>query len=241
MKGYYHWWYRYFTRFNRVAEDPGTLIEVSNHEFWGFTDYGVNAFAKYSPTGLGFELYGGWDFQNYKGNDAVLYIEEKTEQVHAIFGEVATTMDLLPNARFSAGFRHNMPSFGPSATVWNVSGRWDITPALYVRGAVGTAFRLPTAEELFALDPIDEPNWIGNPGTKPERSTYANVGIGGTLGTNAFNWEIIGFWRDIDDLIGTFFDEVAETDTFGNVPGTVEVRGVEVAVGANISRNFPDD
>ncbi len=60
-------------------------------------------------------------------------------------------MDLFPNARIAAGFRHNMPSFGESATVWNVSGRWDITPNLFVRGSVGTAFRLPSAEELFAL------------------------------------------------------------------------------------------
>jgi vitamin B12 transporter len=131
-----------------------------------------------------------------------------------------------------------MPSFGQSATVWNVGGRWDITPALFVRGAVGTAFRLPTAEELFASDPPGNPNWIGNPNLKPERSTNINASIGGTIGDNIFNWEIIGFWRDVEDLIDTVFIEDLEVDVFDNLPDTVEVRGVEAVIEANINQNF---
>ena len=238
LKGYYHWWYRYFTRFDHDLDNPGSLVEISNHEFWGFTDYGVNALARYAPTGLGFEFYGGYDFQSYKGNDAVLYIEEQSELVHAVFGEVATTMDLFPNARISAGFRHNMPDFGESATVWNVGARWDITPNLFVRGSVGTAFRLPTAEELFALDPPDAPNWIGNPNLHPESSTNANLGIGGSFGQNVVNWEIIGFWRDVEDFIDVIYDDILEVDVFGNLPGTMEVRGLEFAVSANVSQDF---
>ena len=237
VKGYYHWWYTYFTRFDNDILNPGTLVEISNHEFWGFTDYGVNALAKYAPAGLGFEFYGGWDYQSYQGNDVVLYIEEKSEEVHAIFGQVGTTADLLPNVRLAAGFRHNMPSFGPSATVWNVSGRWDITPALFVRGSVGTAFRLPSAEELFALDPIDDPNWIGNPDTKPERSTNINASIGGTFGQNVFNWEIIGFWRDVEDFIDVSCDD-NDICVFGNLPGIMEVRGVELASTFNFNADI---
>ena len=238
IKGYYHWWYAYFTEFDADLDNPGTLIEVSNHEFWGFTDYGVNALAKYSPTGLGFEFFAGYDYQSFEGSDVVFFIQEHSEIVHAVFGEVATTTDLLPNVRLSAGFRHNMPSFGESATVWNVGGRWDITPALFVRGAVGTAFRLPTAEELFASDPPGNPNWIGNPNLKPERSTNINASIGGTIGDNLFNWEVIGFWRDVEDLIDTVFIEDLEVDVFDNLPDTVEVRGVEAVIGANINQNL---
>jgi outer membrane cobalamin receptor len=238
IKGYYHWWYAYFTEFDADLDNPGTLIEVSNHEFWGFTDYGVNALAKYSPTGLGFEFYAGYDYQSYEGSDVVLFIEEHSEVVHAVFGEVATTTDLLPNVRLSAGFRHNMPSFGESATVWNVGGRWDVTPALFVRGAAGTAFRLPTAEELFASDPPGAPNWIGNPNLKPERSTNISASIGGTIGDNLFDWEVIGFWRDVEDLIDTVFVEDLDADIFDNLPDTVEVRGVEARIGANINQNL---
>jgi vitamin B12 transporter len=241
VKGYYHWWYAFFTRYDNIIGDPGgNLVIISDHEFWGFTDYGVNALARYAPTGLGFEFYGGYDFQAYTGKDVVLYIEQQTENVHAVFGEIATTSDLFPNLRISAGIRHNMPSVSPSSTVWNVGARWDVIPdSLYVRGLVGTAFRLPTAEELFARDPIDAPNWIGNPDTKPERSTNVNVGIGGYFGDmRAINWEVVGFYREIEDLIDVTFDEVLEADVFGNIPGTVTVEGAQFTVNANINQDL---
>lgn len=240
VKGYYHWWYAFFTRYDNVIGDPDGLEVISDHEFWGFTDYGVNALARYAPAGLGFEFYGGYDFQAYTGKDVVLYIEQQTENVHAVFGEIATTSDLFPNLRISAGIRHNMPSVSPSSTVWNVGARWDVIPdSLYVRGLGGTAFRLPTAEELFAKDPIDAPNWIGNPDTKPERSTNVNVGIGGYFGDmRAINWEVVGFYREIKDLIDVTFDEVLEADVFGNIPGTVTVEGAQFSLNANINQDL---
>jgi outer membrane cobalamin receptor len=202
---------------------------IDDHDFWGFTDYGVNALAKFTPTPE-IDTYLGYDYQNYAGNDVVLVIDKKTEHVHAVFGEVATTPAFISNVRFAAGFRHNAPSVGQSATVWNVTGRWDVTPEFFVKGMVGTAFRLPTAEELFANDPNDE---RGNPDTKPEQSTNINASVGGNFGMRAIRWEVIGFARDIKNLIGLAdFDSVTNQDVFGNVPGTVRVRGVEVALDA---------
>ena len=164
LKGYYHWWYAHYTEFDNDI-DPvtgtvtGSVSVIDDHDFWGFTDYGVNALAKFTPTPE-IDTYLGYDYQNYAGNDVVLVIDKKTEHVHAIFGEVATTAAFLSNVRLAAGFRYNAPSVGESATVWNVTGRWDVTPEFFVKGTVGTAFRLPTAEELFANDPNDE---RGNP------------------------------------------------------------------------------
>src|SRR6185295_2043070 len=160
--------------------------------------------------------------------DVVLVITQKTEHVHAIFGEIATNRDFMRDVQIAAGFRYNMPSVGPSATVWNVSARWEPTPDFFVKGTVGTAFRLPTAEELFANDPNDE---RGNPNTKPEHSTNVNASVGGTLGP--VHWEIVGFARDIKDLIGIVdFDDATNQDVFGNTAGTVRVRGAEVILNA---------
>jgi vitamin B12 transporter len=92
---------------------------------------------------------------------------------------------------------------------------------------------------LFARDPIDAPNWIGNPDTKPERSTNVNVGIGGYFGDmRAINWEVVGFYREIEDLIDVTFDEVLEADVFGNIPGTVTVEGAQFTVNANINQDL---
>lgn len=240
VKGYYHWWYSYVTHLqNAVNSSTGALTGginvIDNHDFWGFTDYGANAMGKYAPQGSPLEYYLGYDYQNYTGRDAVLVITQKTEHVHAIFGEVASTTDMSRDFQLSAGFRYNSPNVGESATVWNVSGKWNINNNLFVRGLVGTGFRLPTAEELFADDPNDE---RGNPNLKPEKSTNFNGSIGGTVG-DWLRWEAIYFHRDVKDLIDLdTFDSTTGQDVFGNVPGAIRVRGGEFVVNAAMSNDI---
>jgi vitamin B12 transporter len=157
-------------------------------------------------------------------------ISQKSEDVHAFFGEIATTSDLLSNANLAAGFRYNDPSVGPSATVWDVSGRFDLPGGLFIRALAGTAFRLPTAEELFADDPEDE---RGNPNLHPERSRNFNVSLGGSVDAWHLKWEISGFFRNITDLIALDgFDDVTQQEIFENVAGEVKVRGGELTLDA---------
>ena len=226
VKGYYHWWRSHFTEFDN---DPsaGTLVTIDDNDPWGYVDRGINAMGKFSPM-RGVNLYLGYDFQNYYGSDAVLVIDKHSESTHAVFGEIATTPELIHGLSLAAGVRYNAPSVGQSATVGVVTAKWDITDGLYLKAMVGTAFRLPTAEELFANDPNDE---RGNPNLKPETSKNANVSLGGYVpGLPALHWEVIGFFRDVKNLIDyDTFDPVTNQDVFGNVSGVVQVRGGQVA------------
>jgi outer membrane cobalamin receptor len=241
IKDYYHWWYSHYTEFDNVIGSPGTLTTIDDHDFWGFKDYGVNLLTQIAVN-RGFEYLAGYDFQNYTGRDAVLVIQQQTEHVNAFFGQIRTTPDLIPNAHLALGARYNIPNVGESALVWNGSGQYDFSNSLYARANFGTAFRLPTAEELFANDPNDE---RGDPNLKPETSTNANLSIGGAadLGSASLKWELIGFYRDIKNLIDfAAFDPDTNQDVFGNVPGTVITRGLEVtlegAITTSLSGNF---
>ena len=234
IKDYYHWWYAHYTEFDNVIGTPGALTTIDDRDFWGFKDYGINLLTQIAVN-RGFEYLAGYDFQNYSGRDAVLVIQQQTEHVNAFFGQIRTTPDLIPNAHFAAGLRYNIPSVGESAVVWNGSGQYDFSNALYVRANFGTAFRLPTAEELFANDPEDE---RGNPNLKPETSTNANLSLGGAvaIGDASIKWELIGFYRDIKNLIDfETFDANTGQDVFGNVPGTVITRGVELTLDGSIT------
>lgn len=228
-KGYFHQWRSHYTEYDHDLADPGTLDIVDDHDFWGYKDTGANAALKFAIN-RGFEYYLGADYQAYSGNDAVLVISQKSENVHAFFGEIATTSDLLSNANLAAGFRYNAPSVGPSATVWNVSGRFDLPGGLFIRALAGTAFRLPTAEELFADDPEDE---RGNPNLHPERSRNFNVSLGGVVDAWHLKWEVSGFFRNITDLIALDgFDDVTQQEIFENIAGEVKVRGGELTLDA---------
>jgi outer membrane cobalamin receptor len=238
VKDYYHWWISHYTEIDNGSTPymytSGTTGEVSvadDHDFWGYKDYGVNLLTQIAVN-RGFEYLAGYDFQNYTGRDAVLVIEQQTEHVNAFFGQIRTTPDLIPDAHLAAGLRYNVPSIGQSALVWNGSGKYDFSQSLYLKASFGTAFRLPTDEELFANDPEDE---RGNPNLKPETSQFANLSVGGVtpLGTAQLKWELIGFYRQIKNLIDfQSYDTATNQDVFGNDPAHVTVHGAELTLGA---------
>lgn len=227
VKGYWHNWRTTYDQFYNDLADPGKLDKLYEGAFWGFWDYGVNALGK-ADLAKGVEAYFGYDYQSYGGRDEVLVIEQHDETTHAVFGQLRLTPDLIAGLSLAGGFRYNAPSFGQSATVWNVSGKYQHPSGFYVRGEAGTNFRLPTAEELFANDPLDE---RGNPDLKPERSIGGDLSLGWRfdLAGHRTSVEVTGFARDITDLIDLdTFDAATQQDVFGNVAGTVRVRGGQV-------------
>ena len=227
VKGYYHWWRSHYTEFDNDPSAPGGIDVVDDHDPWGYVDRGVNAMAELKPM-RGVDVYLGYDFQNYYGSDAVLVIDKHSESVNALFGEISTTPELLHNLTLAAGVRYNAPSVGQNATVGTVSARYDFGGGFFLKAMAGNAFRLPTAEELFANDPFDE---RGNPDLKPETSKNLNVSLGGPVPGVGLHWEAIGFFRDIKNLIDyDTFDPVTGQDVFGNVAGTVRVRGGQFSV-----------
>ena len=229
VKAYYHDWdTHYITLFNSL-ENPGTVDVDSDNLFWGFNDQGANALLRLKLN-KGFEYYLGYDVQKYGGRDEVLLIADHKEETQAFFAQVRTDDDWSTTLHLSGGLRYNSPSDSPSSTVWTATAKYDITPNLFVRGLVGTSFKLPTAEELYAIDPFE----TGNPNLKPEQAKNLNVSIGGAvpMGAGAFNWELVGFFRDVTNLISTETDEITGADDFVNVPGKVKVRGEQLVLSA---------
>jgi vitamin B12 transporter len=153
---------------------------------------------------------------------------------------VRTTHDLIQNGELAAGVRWTNLSTSSSSGngdgnhstwIWNASGQYDFSQALFVRGTLGTNFRLPTAEELFANDPEDE---RGNLALKPESSRGVNLSLGGAAGN--FNWELTGFARDVTNLIscdGINPDD--DTQCLFINESKVKVRGGEFTVNAKLA------
>jgi outer membrane cobalamin receptor len=241
LKDYYHRWSSYYTEYDNGSTPyvytpgtPGEITIANADDYWGYKDYGVNLLTQIAVN-RGFEYLAGYDFQNYTGRDSVLVIEQQTERVNAFFDQIRTTPDLIPNAHLAAGLRYNIPSIGQSALVWNFGGQYDFSKLLFLRANVGTAFRLPTAEELFANDPDDE---RGDPNLKPETSTNANVSIGGIIpvSVSRLKWEAISFYREIKNLIDyQSLDIATDQYVFGNVPGNVMVHGEELTLDGDIT------
>jgi outer membrane cobalamin receptor len=233
-KLYLHLWRSHYTEFDGVVGMPGNLTVIDDHDFWGYRDYGANVVVKLAP-GPWLDAFVGYDLQSYEGNDAVLVIAKKSEVVNALFAQLRTP-EWLRNPKLAFGFRYNAPSFGPAAAVWNESGRFDFGDVAFLRATVGTAFRLPTAEELFANDPDDE---RGDSNLRPERSFNVNLSVGGSagfVGLPGVSWEAVGFLRNVTDLIAASgFDATTNQSLFENVAGTVRVRGGTFVIEGQVS------
>jgi outer membrane cobalamin receptor len=233
FKGYYHQWDSQWSERRNVIGAPGSVSVISDREFWGFKDYGANVLARLTPT-RGFEYFGGYDFQNYSGRDDVLLVAQRTERVNALFGQVRTTPDLLKKATLAVGARYSSPTHSKSATVWNVSSRYDFSNDLFARASVGTAFRYPDAYELFAIDPTC---CFGNPNLKPESSTNFNGSVGRrfSAGDKTVTVEAIGFYRRVTDLIVDVDDGSGETTITMNQPDVVKVQGISLVGSAAVT------
>jgi vitamin B12 transporter len=254
VKGYWHDWdSNYTTINNRVPVGSGQTV-IDRETYWGYDDKGVNALATITPGGP-FEYVVGYDYQQYSGKDEVLLIDEQTEEVNAVYAQLRTSDDFIKNAAFAVGVRHN-DTGGVSKTVWNASGKYDFTGWLYAQANVGTSFLLPTAEQLYAVDPFST---LGNQNIEPEESKNVNVSLGGqhTAGETGLGWQATYFARDIENLIGfadfvnladfrarypglqtdpdpsTPGNEYFENGYYTNVAGTVEVRGFELLATAH--------
>jgi vitamin B12 transporter len=222
VKGYLHDWDSVYSTVNNVPGNPSAApVIVDDLTYWGYRDYGLNALAKLNVhRGLEYQL--GYDFQNFEGRDDVLLIAERTEQAHAFVAQVRTTEDLFSDVRLAAGLRYNRTE-GAEKTIWNLSGRWDVAEAFFVEGMVGTAFILPSAEQLFGVDPCCA---VGDPNLQPEESANLNASVGGDVAR--FGWKVTGFAREVTDLIVDTYDRPGFPDgIYANTDGEVRFRGVE--------------
>lgn len=229
VKGYWHDWRSHYDETDTSARGP---VKVDDREVWTFRDKGVNAVGRYAPR-AGLELWGGYDYQRYGGFDDVLIIAPRQESANAVFAQVRVTPELLPNAHLAAGVRRNLLKTARDATVWNVSGQYDLPGGLFVRANGGTSFRLPDAESLFANDPLFNGE-IGNPNLKPERSRNLNASLGGQAA--GVSWELTGFLRRTTGLI-SLDGPTPDPDvfTFINLPDQVTARGFQADVSAQPS------
>ena len=239
VKGHINDWDTRYTRINNL--DGGGTKVINHNDYWGFTDWGVQAEGKAELPG-GHVLIVGSDNQWFKGQDDVLVIDDNKAQAHALYTQLRPQIDALPNWHPSIGVRHEAMSGGDSATVGMLTSLYDLNDNWAVRGQYGTAYKLPNAEQLF----VNEDDEKGNRNLKPEKSRNAELGIDykGLLAGRDFNASVTLFKRKITDLI------TQDGMQWVNGQGQIQMRGFEAdaklalndqwSVQADMTRNLTE-
>lgn len=246
VKAYQHDWDTRYTRIYNTLDASGkvtgALRTINDGDYWGYDDDGLNAMLKYA-SGHGLEYIAGYDRQEFSGFDDVWRIGAQAETVDAWFAQLRTDETLFANTMLALGLRRNSPSNSAAKTVWNFSGKHQLSDTLYLQTNIGTSFRLPDAEQLFLNELYDDNNdgvpdgyfSVGNPNLKPEQSRNFNVSIGGSLA--ALSWELTGFKREITDYIASYVPHViagVDGESFINTNDAVKIEGFELQTGLQL-------
>ncbi|MFJ2409987.1 TonB-dependent receptor plug domain-containing protein [Pseudomonas sp. NPDC087814] len=239
VKGHINDWDTRYTRINNI-EGGGTRV-INHNDYWGFTDWGVQAEGKAVLPGEHVLVFGS-DNQWFKGQDDVLIIDDNKAQAHALYTQLRPTIEALPNWHPSIGVRHEAMSGGDSATVGMLTSLYDLNDNWALRGQYGTAYKLPNAEQLF----VNEDDEKGNRNLKPEKSRNAELGVDykGSLLARDFSASVTLFKRKITDLIT--LDDIQ----WVNGQGQIQMRGFEAdaklqlneqwSVQADMTRNLTE-
>lgn len=216
VKGHINDWDTRYTRINNL--DGGGTQVINHNDYWGFTDWGVQAEGKAELPG-GHVVVVGSDNQWFKGQDDVLVIDDNKAQAHALYSQLRPQIGALPDWHPSIGVRHEAMSGGDSATVGMLTSLYNLNDHWALRGQYGTAYKLPNAEHLF----VNEADEQGNRHLKPEKSRNAELGLDytGQLAERDFSASVTVFKRKITDLIT--LDDVQ----WVNGQGQIQMRGFE--------------
>ncbi|MEG0277952.1 MAG: TonB-dependent receptor [Morganella sp. (in: enterobacteria)] len=225
------------TRYDRSRYLADGSVEVQNDDsYWGFRDYGIQAQLKSYLFGEN-EFVLGSDNQWYKGKDEVMKIETDTAKANALYLQVRPAITSLPELKPSLGVRYERFEGGQDATVWMASTAYEASDNLTLRGQVGTAFKLPNAEQLFVSDA--DKQVVGDPDLKAEKSKNIEAGFDYlTQWENGGAWQFgaTGYAREINDLITTV--KVGKVDRWVNGDGEIRTKGVVLATKLNFSEEW---
>ncbi|MDA1277082.1 MAG: TonB-dependent receptor, partial [Verrucomicrobia bacterium] len=232
------------------AEEPGDpVLPVINDDhnqgdWWGVEVIGNKKFFDRHTLTVGFEYRDNVRQDQYNADVEpedyfYVYLDDKrSSQVWSPFAQA--DFQVLTNVTLSASVRHDeYDNFGGTTNprlglIYNPH-RTTALKALY-----GTAFRAPSAYELYysdeGVESGNEGTFKANPALRPETiDTYELVweqGVG-----KYWRSSVSGFYYEIDDLISETLDPEDELGFFDNIDA-VETRGLELELEGRFSRGF---
>ena len=143
--------------------------------------------------------------------------------------------DINDHLTLAASARHDDNSEFDSAKTYRAEAIYQLTEAIRLRSAVGTAVKNPTFTERFGF----YTNFIGNPNLIPEESTSWELGADQLIMGGALTLSLTIFEAELENEIDGFvYDPATFAYTSNNINGTSERKGAELSAVGNISESM---
>ncbi|XXK45211.1 TonB-dependent receptor plug domain-containing protein [Porticoccaceae bacterium nBUS_17] len=143
--------------------------------------------------------------------------------------------DINDHLTLAASARQDDNSEFDSAKTYRAEVIYQLTEAIRLRSAVGTAVKNPTFTERFGF----YTNFIGNPNLIPEESTSWELGADQLIMGGDLTLSLTIFEAELENEIDGFvYDPATFAYTSSNINGTSERKGAELSAVGNISESM---
>jgi outer membrane receptor protein involved in Fe transport len=177
--------------------------------------------------GYGYFVADGWiDQGEFEADTYSIAFEDEVKPLDWLSFVVGASYDYYdPREAGDQPLPDSITSFNPQAGLLVT-----LSEVTSLHGSVGKKIRFPHLNELFSE--ISG----GNPDLDPQETITYEIGLTHAFG-DMISLSVSAFYNDIDDLIDRVEDAVSGEDIYVNI-GKAVTKGVEVALGADITDNF---
>jgi vitamin B12 transporter len=122
------------------------------------------------------------------------------------------------------------------ASTWQLAGSYWFSPALRLRGSLGTGSKAPTFTERYGYY---ADLFIGNPDLKPESSRSWELGLDTRWADDRYQFQLVYFDQDLQDEIDGFvFDPETFLFTAINKESDSNRSGIEAVFDVHVGKNL---
>ena len=122
------------------------------------------------------------------------------------------------------------------ASTWQLAASYRLSPAMRLRGSVGTGSKAPTFTERYGFF---ADLFIGNPDLKPESSQSWEIGLETRWADNRYQIQLAYFDQDLQDEIDGFvFDPETFLFTAQNKDSDSSRKGIQAIFDARLGKSF---
>jgi vitamin B12 transporter len=123
-------------------------------------------------------------------------VEDRDRTNAALF--VLNTFKILDNVQLELGLRQNFNTEFDSSANPSVGTRWDITPAIALRGSWVSVRRNPGLDQLYLFDTVH--GWLPNPNLDPEKGSAWTAGVDFKVG-DTLSAQLTYFGNRLEDRL----------------------------------------
>ena len=214
-----------FNKINRQYDEFNSFVGTTDHSLYESRSANVDAFNKYKFNDK-FFLVAGANYQFHDMSSLTPYstIERDNTKFNMIDPYFTAVYESNFGFNMNAGARYNVHSEYGNKAVYNVNPSYNFktTFPLKVLASYSTAFITPSLYQLYSE--------YGNTALTPEENTTVEAGFETQLFSKKLSLNAVAFYREQDNSIGFFFDNVTFDAYYVNITGKNNAKGLETEV-----------